>query len=169
MILWGGPGSADFTDFWQSTDGKCEYLTVNGLPVVMGYPLTNRTLPTKEAYEERWGEAITSLAAAGYDTVRFILADAIERAGTIETEAVIEALEVIDVETSICRRFVFTPSHDMLVGKEGPNNLSEDYFFVAMFQWQDGEQVPVYPMELMEEVGASYMFPDWPGPWDDLD
>jgi len=81
----------------------------------------------------------------------------------------IGALEDTDIETSICRRFVFTTSHDVMVSKEGPNKLSENYFFVAMFQWQNGVQVPVYPMELMEEVGSSYTFPDWPGSWDSLD
>jgi branched-chain amino acid transport system substrate-binding protein len=166
MILWGGPGEG--SEFWQSTDGKCECVTVNGFPVVVGIPLTNKTIPTKEAYEERWEEEISSMGAIAYDTIRFILADAIERAGTTETEAMISALEDTDTETSICRRFVFTPSHDVMVGKEGPNKLSEDYFFVAMFQYQDGEQVPVYPKELMEEAGATYMFPDWPGPWDTL-
>jgi len=49
---------------------------------------------------------------------------------------------------------------------EGPEQ--KDYFFSATFQWQDGVLVPVYPIELMEEVDATYTFPDWPGPWDDL-
>ena len=55
-----------------------------------------------------------------------------------------------------------------MVGMEGPNKLSEDYFLVAMFQWQNGVQVPVYPTELMEEAGATYLFPPWPGPWDNI-
>ena len=39
-----------------------------------------------------------------------------------------------------------------------------------VFQWQaDGKRVPIYPPEAMEEAGASYTFPDWSGPWDDLD
>jgi hypothetical protein len=34
------------------------------------------------------------------------------------------------------------------------------------FQWQNGELVPMHPKWLMDEAGSSYMFPDWPGPWD---
>ncbi len=166
MVMWGLVIEGSRNDFWQMTDGKCEYTTNHGYPVVAGYPLTSKTVPTRDAYVERWGEEISSHAAAAYDTVRFILADAIERAGTIETEAVIEALEETDIETSLARRFVFTSSHDILVGEAGPNRLSEDYFFHAFFQWQDGVQVPVYPIELMEEAGATYTFPDWSGPWD---
>jgi len=166
MVIWGSLAIASNSDFWELTRGKCEHITVVGLPVVAGYPLTTKTIPTREAYINRWGEAISSGAAAAYDTVRFILPDAIERAGTIETGAVIEALEETEVETSLARRFVFTSSHDIMVGEAGPNRPTEDYFLVALFQWQDGELVPVYPIELMEEAGASYTFPDWPGPWD---
>jgi branched-chain amino acid transport system substrate-binding protein len=169
MVMWGDIGIGSRNNFLEITEGKCEYTTNNGYPVVVGYPLTSKTVATKDAYEERWGEEISGNAAAAYDTIRFILADAINRAGTIETEAVIEALEETDIETSLCRRFVFTSSHDIMIGREGPNRLGEDYFFVAMFQWQDGVQVPVYPIELMEEAGASFIFPDWSGPWDDLD
>jgi branched-chain amino acid transport system substrate-binding protein len=168
MVMWGWIHISERSDFWQITEGKCEYITSTGYPVVTGYPLTSKTAPTRDAYVERWGEEISSNAAVAYDTIRFVLPDAIERAGTIETEAVIEALEETDVETSVCRRFVFTSSHDIMVGMEGPNKLSEDYFLVAMFQWQDGVQVPVYPTELMEEAGATYIFPDWPGPWDNI-
>jgi branched-chain amino acid transport system substrate-binding protein len=166
MIMWGDLRKASTADFWDITEGKCEHITINGYPVVAGYPLTSKTVPTREAYLERWGEEITMSAAAAYDTVRFILPDAIKRAGTIETEAVIKALEETDVETSLARHFVFTSSHDMMVGQAGPNRPAEDYYLVALFQWQDGKMIPVYPVEIMEEAGASYTFPDWPGPWD---
>jgi branched-chain amino acid transport system substrate-binding protein len=163
MFMAGGlEGSRN--DFWAITEGKCEHIVVAGSPVVVGYPFTTKTLPTRDAYAERWGEEISSEAAHTYDIVRFILPDAIERAGTIETDAVIESLEKTDIETSSARHFVFTSSHDTMMGKEGPN-----YSFQTLFQWQDGVLVPVYPIELMDEPGATYTFPDWSGPWDDLD
>jgi branched-chain amino acid transport system substrate-binding protein len=161
MVMWGNVGGS--SDFWEITEGKCEHITCNASPVVVGYPLTTKTLPTRDAYAERWGEEISSEAAHTYDIVRFILPDAIERAGTIDTDAVIEALEETEVETSLARRFVFTSSHDTMSVK-GPEQ--KDYFFQAAFQWQDGVLVPVYPIELMEEAGATYTFPDWAGPWD---
>jgi branched-chain amino acid transport system substrate-binding protein len=160
MVIWGKIESAERSNFWELTEGKCEHITTFGYPVVAGYPETTKTIATGEAYIERWGEEISSVAAVAYDTVRFILADAIERAGTIETDAVIEALEETDVETSSFRRFVFTSNHDIM---KGPDEI---YSRVYMFQWQNGEQVPVYPKDVMEEAGASYTFPDWPGPWD---
>ena len=166
FVVWGNVMLASDSDFWELTEGKCESVSFVGFPVVSGYPLTSKTLPTREAYINRWGEVPSGGAASTYDLVRFILPDAIRRAGTIETDAVISALEETDVETSLARHFVFTSTHDVMIGEAGPNKPSEDYLLVCLFQWQDGEQIPVYPEEIMEEAGATYTFPDWPGPWD---
>lgn len=165
FVIWGNVLLASDSDFWELTEGKCEYVSFVGYPVVSGYPLTSKTVPTRESYIERWGEVPSGSAASTYDLVRFILPDAIRRAGTIETEAVISALEATDVETALARHFVYTSTHDIMVGAAGPNKPMEDYLLVCLFQWQDGVQVPVYPKEIMEEVGATYKFPPWSGPW----
>jgi branched-chain amino acid transport system substrate-binding protein len=165
FVVWGNIALAQESDFYELTEGKSESVSFVGLPVIAGFPLTSRTVPTREAYLERWGEVPNAAATAAYDTVRFILPDAIKRAGTTETEAVIKALEKTDIETSMARRFVFTSSHDVLIGAAGPNKIGEDYMLVCLFQWQNGTQVPVYPKEIMEEAGATYTYPEWAGPW----
>jgi branched-chain amino acid transport system substrate-binding protein len=129
------------------------------------------TLPQKASEYEKHistdgGEGPDAFAAAAYDTVRFILPDAIKRAGTTETDAVIEALEKTDVETSMAKRFIFTSSHDVMIGEAGPNRPEEEYMLVLMFQWQNGSLMPVYPKDVMQEAGVTYTFPDWAGPWD---
>lgn len=164
LIIWGNVFSAAFPFFWEATEGKCEHVTSIAYPTTAGYPFTNKTLAFREAYVERWDDHVPG--GAVYDTVRYILVDAIKRAETTETEAVIQALETTSVETSLARRFVFTTSHDVMIGAAGPNRPGEDYYLVTMFQWQDGKQVPVYPIEIMEEAEASFTYPDWPGPWD---
>lgn len=166
-VVWGMLNAAIESDFWELTEGKCEYVSFSGMPVLAGYPLTNKTLETAESYLERWGTTIGVGSAVGaYDGVRFILPDAIRRAGTIETEAVIKALETVDVETSIARHFIFTSSHDLLVGAEGTNNPQEDHVVVAIFQWQaNATIVIVAPEQLMRETGATYQYPPWHGPW----
>jgi branched-chain amino acid transport system substrate-binding protein len=151
---------------WEWTEGKCEYIICATPPVTAGYPLTSKTLPTREAYIERWGETPNFFGGSTFDTLRYILPDAIERAGTTETDAVIKALEETSIETSMARNFVFTTSHDIMVG-ENPNNPDADFMIVLLFQWQNGKQVPVYPSKIMQEAGATYMFPPWPGPWDE--
>ena len=168
LVMWGLIFLAQTNDFWELTDGKCEYVSSVGVPVTSGYPLTNKTVLTREAYMQRWGEVPDACATAAYDVVRFILPDAIERAGTTETQALIKALEKTDVETSMARRFVFTSSHDVMIGLAGPNKPSQDYMLVCLFQFQaNGTQVPVYPKEIMEEAGATYKYPPWRGPWED--
>lgn len=166
MLVYGGTlFSASGPKSWEKLDGKCECMAVGTYPLVAGYPLTSETLPAREAYINRWGETPGWAAATTYDTLRFILPDAIERAGTIETEAVIKALEETSVETTSARNFVFTSSHDLLMG-EDPNNPDADHQLVVLFQWQNGKMVPVYPKKIMEEAGATLTFPNWPGPWD---
>ncbi|KON29670.1 hypothetical protein AC477_05650 [miscellaneous Crenarchaeota group-1 archaeon SG8-32-1] len=168
MVVYGGMlSAAGVLESWERTDNKCEYISALMLPMTVGYPLTNKTLPFRDSYIDRWGETPNHVGAAAYDIIRFILFDVLERAGTTETEAVIKALETTQVETSMARNFAFTSNHDVLYGK-GMLSNPDDYGFIAsLFQWQqDGSLVPVYPKWLMEEAGATYTFPDWPGPWD---
>jgi branched-chain amino acid transport system substrate-binding protein len=101
-------------DSWEQTDGKCEYICVSQLPIVADYPFTSKTLAAREAFQERWGESIDWVPAMTYDVMRFILPDAIERAGTTETEAVIEALETTSIETSQAPNFVYTSTNYIL-------------------------------------------------------
>ena len=167
VFIFGGLlGSIANLEAWEWTDGKCEDVCVAAVPVAAGYPFTTKTVPTREDYFLRYGEY--PVTAIGFDILRFILADAIERASTIETDAVIEALEETSVETSNARNFVFSPSHGVMMGKN-PNDPTANYQIILGFQWQNGQLLPVDPIKIMEEAGTSYTFPDWPGPWDDLD
>lgn len=167
-VVWGVLSLAADNNFWSLTEGKCSMISFAGDPIVSGYPLTNKTVPTREAYIQRWGEVPFPTAVGTYDTLRFILLDAIKRAGTTETEAVIRTLETTNIETSSARHFVFTSSHDIMVASDTPNNPSEDYMVTLIFQWQDGTQVPVRPLEIMKEAGATYKYPPWNGPWSNI-
>ena len=168
MLVFGGSNLlASDPRGWEWTGGKCNNMDFAEVPTTTGYPFTSKTLQTRDAYMNRWGEPITWTAAIYYDAIKFILKDAIERAGTIETEAVIKALEQTSVETSNARDFVFTESHGLMMGTDA-NDPNADYSIVMGFQWQDGVQVPVDPTKIMEEAGATYTFPDWSGPWDSI-
>jgi branched-chain amino acid transport system substrate-binding protein len=164
-LIWGGLTVAGESSFWNLTDGKGQYVSFAGPGVGVGYAKTNKSLPTREAYIQRWGDQPLAPAVAAYDVVRFILPDAIRRAGTTETEAVIKTLETTNVETSIVGHFRFTSSHDVFVGKAGVNKPVEDYI-LWVFQWQNGTQMPVYPKEAMEKWGITFKYPTWSGPWD---
>jgi ABC-type branched-subunit amino acid transport system substrate-binding protein len=166
FVVWGSIAVAMNNDFWNWTEGKCKYMSGIGQAIESGYPLTSKTVPTREAYINRWGQIPATAAASAYDLVRFVLPEAITRAGTTETEAVIRALENTNVETSLTTNFAFTSSHDVMIGKVDPEVSGENsYIRFCMFQWQNGTQTVVYPEELMIQAGSTYIFPDWPGPW----
>ncbi len=168
MIVFGGSlGEVGTLDGWDITDGKCNHMAIAALPITVKYPLTSKTVPVYEAYFNRWNQECHNAAARAFDSLKYILADAIERAGTIEADAVVEALEETKIETTMARNFVFTESHDLLFG-EMLHDPDAQYAIVMCFQWQNGEFVPVFPKKIMEEAGATLTFPDWPGPWDNI-
>ena len=165
VVVWGIIYYVLASNRWDLLEGKCEYISNVGSPTEAGYPFTNKTLATREAFIRQGQEPPGPYAVNSYDLVRFVLADAIKRAGTKETEALIEALEETDVETSMARHFVFTSSHGVMTNSLGPNSLAEDYMPFCLFQWQNGALVPVYPEDVMKEAGATYKLPPWQGPW----
>lgn len=164
MIIWGDLYGVGDPDFWNITEGKTEYISSRSTPVSAGYYLTTKTMATRDALLERWGE-VRTYAVASYDTVRFILSDALKRAGTIETDPVIKALETTNVETSMAGRFAFTSSHDILIGEAGMGTIGEAHMLYSVWQWQDAELVPVFPDKLRIDAGITYRYPSWNGPW----
>ena len=168
MIVYGGVlFSVSVPESWAWTDGKCDHLITVAYPIVAGFALTSKTLSVIDEYSERWDENPSNMGGWAYDSLRYILADAIVRAESINTEFVIEALEKTSIEITSAKNFVFTSSHGVMMG-ENPNNPEKDYVLALLFQWQNGKMVPVYPKKIMEAAGATYTYPDWPGPWDNL-
>jgi branched-chain amino acid transport system substrate-binding protein len=138
MVVFGGAlMAATQTGSWEQTGGKCKYITSLMLPVTAGYPLTSKTLPFRDSYMEMWNEGPLNFGASAYDIIRFLLPDAIERAGTLETEAVIKALEESHIETSLTRSFRFTQNHDVYYREGMLSDPDEDGFISALFQWQE--------------------------------
>jgi len=168
MVLCGDIFGVTNADFWNTTQGRTEFVLTKTSAVTLGYPLTGKVVPAKEAYLKRWGVLMRGGGASAYDIVRFILSDAIKRAGTTETEAVIKALETTSVETVLARRFSFTSSHDMLVEQAGIADLAKSSMLYIVMQWQNGVQMPVFPEALRIEAGATYKFPPRPGAWDNI-
>jgi len=55
------------------------------------------------------------------------------------------------------------------MASEDVGNTESQYMIVVMFQWQEDKKlVPIYPRNIMEEAGATYTYPPWAGPWDNL-
>jgi branched-chain amino acid transport system substrate-binding protein len=165
LLLCGDIYGIPDTSFWNMTSGKAEFALSRTSAATLGYPVTSKTIPTRDAFQQRWGIPVKAGGACAYDIVKFILSEAIKRAGTTETEAVIKELEKTNTDTSNARGFQFTSSHDIYIDIDGMTNPTQSNIMFIEIQWQNGTQVPVFPESLRIDAGASYKYPLWPGPW----
>jgi len=125
--------------FWDATGGYGNYETTLNT-FAKGVAMTEHTIPFFNAFVGKCGETPTYNAGT-YDATH-ILKEAIERAGTLEADAVVIELEKTDyVGTS--GRVVFTGRdtenpHDVIYGPGYVTGLAT--------QWQDGEMKAIWPM-----------------------
>jgi len=114
-------GAADYEGPYYNGKGPCE--------------ITPKTLPAWNAYQERWDGEYFHTVATGYIGL-YLLCDAIDRADSIDQVKVIEALEDTDYIAPE-GRIVFRDDHNIL--------HRAGYWSWVGLQWQNGEQVAVWP------------------------
>ena len=117
----------------KATGGFGAYIATVGI-YADGVAVTEKTLPFVDAFRARWGE-LPLFTAGTYDAIH-ILADAIRRADSVETNAVIAALETTDYPATI-GRIVFDALHDV---RWGPG-----YMTGLGVQWRDGAPTAFWP------------------------
>lgn len=130
---------------WDTFDGDVEGM-VNFIFEVG--PLPVQAIPNSVAFYEAFGAAYGEDAALGlsghgpapsYDSV-YILKDAIERAGTLDPDALVEALEATNMD-GVVGHITFGEDHQAIYGIDP----AETSVGVA-FQWvEPGVRVPVFP------------------------
>ena len=133
-----GPNPYGDVSFWDATGGYCEYQIQTN---VGGYiALTPRTIPFMEKLEETYGEAPT-VGINTYDML-YALVDAIERAGTLDDDAVITTMEQTDYVGALGNI-----AFQGLDEGEETHRIKEgkDYIFMTYAQWRDGRMVTVWP------------------------
>ncbi len=139
---------------WKATKGKCEYVMVD--PVNGGNvpaKITPWTMKFVNAYKKMWG-----LEPEGYGTSSsymavYVLKDAIEKAGSLNTDKVIKALENIDVMGVYGRIRFNKKTHQVIPGTDPKKGAVP-----CIFQWQSGKRVQVYPASVAE---GSIKLPPW--------
>lgn len=96
------------------------------------------------AYKKRWGEELQAghMPSEAYDSV-YVLARAIERAGSLDQDKLIKAIEETDYQGSIGRiRF---QDHEIVFGEDPAENA-----LLVIYQWKNGKRVPVFPDSVAE-------------------
>ncbi|MEM2370889.1 MAG: ABC transporter substrate-binding protein [Candidatus Bathyarchaeia archaeon] len=110
-------------------------------------PLPVKAVPKSMEYNrnfgKRWGEAARkSLSGHGpgpsYDAV-YIMAYAIEKAGTLDPDAIVKALEATDMQ-GVIGRIKFGKDHQVIFGMD-----PKEAAIGAAFQWRQGKRIVVFP------------------------
>jgi branched-chain amino acid transport system substrate-binding protein len=132
--------AAEQPNFWEATKGNCQYTivdAVNGgnVPSTM----TPWTMKFVNAYQKKWG-----LEPEGYGTSSSYMAvyqlkEAIEKAGSLDADAVIKALEAQDL-MGVYGRMKFAKNHQII-----PSDDPQKGATGCMFQWQNGKRVQFFP------------------------
>ena len=136
--------AAEQPGFSKATGGKGEYTLAN--VVNAGNAPSNATDWTMKfvnAYNKMWG-----LEPEGYGTSSsymavYVLKNAIERAGTLKSDAVVKALEATDM-MGVYGRIRFDPKSHQVIPSLDPNEGAVG----TIFQWQDGKRVVVFPKSI---------------------
>jgi branched-chain amino acid transport system substrate-binding protein len=116
---------------------------------VVRTPLTPVTVPWWDRFVSLYKRPPVYTAAGAY-AATYLYAEAVQRAGSAESDAVIKELEKTDY-VGPAGRIQFDPTHDV---KDGPGFVNE--IFV---QWQaNGERVVVWPKEL---ASGKMINPPW--------
>ena len=142
IAMLGVASQASNATFWKDTNGATEGVLFQAV-AGPGVAVTSKTLPFVEAFIKKHGNAPSYAGYTAYDEVYYI-ADAIHRAGSTDSDKLVEALEKTDYEGTI-GRIQFLPQGDPHVHglKTGKGLITG-----LMQQWQDGKQVNVWPKDV---------------------
>ncbi len=143
-------------NFWQVTEGKCDGVAFEQIGGVAGLAMTPKSLPFYNEYKKTYGEYPVAYSnGVSYDIV-MAWAHGVKLAGTIETEAVVKAMERKDFNyEGICGVLeYFDEIHNPVGGGWGKG---ESWGWVAM-QWRNGKQVVYWPSKFKT---GSLTIPDW--------
>jgi branched-chain amino acid transport system substrate-binding protein len=146
--------AAEQPGFWQATEGKGEYCLAN--VVNAGNAPSNATPWTMkfvDAYKAKYG-----LEPEGYGTSSsymavYVLKDAIERAGTLNSDKVVDELKKTDL-VGVYGRIKFDPKSNQIIPDVDPEKGAVG----TIFQWQDGKRIVVFPPKIA--VGE-ILLPPW--------
>jgi branched-chain amino acid transport system substrate-binding protein len=146
--------AAEQPGFWKATEGKGEYTLCNVVNAGNApSDATPWTMKFYNAYAKKWGVEPEGLGSSSSYMAVYVLKEAIERAGTLDSDKVVTALEATDI-MGVYGRLRFDPkSHQVIVAQD-----PKDGAVGSILQWQDGKRVVVYPKSIAK---GSILLPPW--------
>ena len=141
--------AAEEPGFWKATEGKGEYCMASVVNAGnCSSKATDWTMKFVDAYQKKYG-----LEPEGYGTSSsymavYTLEDAIERAGSLDSDKVVTALEKTDL-MGVYGRIRFNPKNHQVIPSVDPKEGAVG----TIFQWQAGKRIVVFPPKIaMGEV-----------------
>ncbi len=140
--MFGISSQATNSTFGKDTNNASDGVLYQGVSGT-GVAVTPKSVPFADNFKKRFGNFPSYAGYTAYDEVYYI-ADAVKRAGSTDGEKLVAALEKTDWEGTIGRVQFY--------GKDDPFTHSIKYgkglITGVMLQWQDGQQVAVWPKEV---------------------
>ena len=146
--------AAEQPGFWQATEGKGEYCLANVVNAGnVPSEATPWTMKFYDAYTKKYGIEPEGYGTSSSYMAVYALKDAIERAGTIDPDKVVDALKTIDMQ-GVYGRIRFDPKTNQVIPSLDPAEGAVG----SVFQWQDGKRVVVFPPKI---ATGKILLPPW--------
>jgi branched-chain amino acid transport system substrate-binding protein len=126
---------------WANTDGAVAYWVAS--PANAGNAPSNATPLTMkfyEAYKKRWLVEPEGYGTSSSYTAIQVLADAIRRAGSLDSDRLVGALEKTDF-VGVYGKIAFDPKSHQVIPSYNPKEGAVG----TWFQWQDAKRVVIWP------------------------
>jgi branched-chain amino acid transport system substrate-binding protein len=146
--------AAEQPGFWKATEGKGEYTLAS--VVNAGNAPSNATPWTMKfvnAYQKKYGVEPEGYGTSSSYMAVYVLKDAIERAGTLNSDKVAKAIEQTDM-MGVYGRIRFDPKSHQIIPSIDPKEGAVG----TIFQWQKGKRVVVFPPKI---ATGKILLPPW--------
>ena len=146
--------AAEQPGFWEATEGKGEYTLCNVVNAGNApSEATPWTMKFYDAYTKMWDVEPEGLGTSSSYMAVYVLRDAIERAGSLDSDKVVAELEKTDI-MGVYGRLRFDPKSHQVIPATDPKEGAVG----SIIQWQDKKRVVVYPKSI---ATGSILLPPW--------
>ena len=146
--------AAEQPGFWKATGGKGQYTLCNVVNAGNApSDATPWTMKFYNAYAKRWKVEPEGLGTSSSYMAIYVLRDAIERAGSLDSDKVVAELEKTDI-MGVYGRLRFDPKSHQVIPALDPEKGAVG----RILQWQDGKRVVVYPKSIAK---GTIQLPPW--------
>lgn len=146
--------AAEQPGFWEATKGKGQYCLANVVNAGNApSTATPWTMKFYNAYKDRWNIEPEGLGTSSSYMAVYVLKDAIERAGSLDPDKVVAALEKTDM-IGVYGRLRFNPKSHQVIPSFDPKEGAVG----SIFQWQDGKRVVIFPKSI---ATGTIQLPPW--------